>query len=108
MRPIESLSDQERRHLVHIYAALREHIADELAYDRTPDFPALDPEAEETLHQAIYDELARLMRGAHPAEAAQIEQRLAAEWAYVSVVLAEEPGAARGAAGTPIRADDDD
>jgi hypothetical protein len=76
MRPIESLTDQHRRLLVHIYASLREHIADEVAYDRKPDFPPLDPDTETLLWQEIYGQLSRLMVVAHAEEAVRVQQEI--------------------------------
>jgi hypothetical protein len=72
MRETDSFSEHQRRLLVHVYASLREHIFDELEYDRSPDFEPLDPEACEELAQVIYAELTALMYATHAEEAATI------------------------------------
>jgi hypothetical protein len=75
MRDSDTFPEQTRRHVVHIYAALREHICDELKYDRSPDFEPLDGEAFEAVGDTIYGELTELMYAAHEEEAATIEAR---------------------------------
>ena len=92
MRDSSILTEDQSRHLAHIYAALRNHIQDELEYDRTPNFEPLDTAAFEELSHRIYAELTELMFAAHADEAAAInakceeaaeafeEERLAAFW----------------------------
>ena len=72
MRDTDSFSEHQRRLLVHVYASLREHIFDELDYDRSPDFEPLYPEAREELGQVISAELTALMYAAHAEEATTI------------------------------------
>jgi hypothetical protein len=74
MRKIETLTDQERRHLVHIYASLRDHIKDEVRYDREPEFPLLDFEVEQCIRAEIYEQLTRLMVGVHAEEATRVQR----------------------------------
>jgi hypothetical protein len=86
------LTEEQSRHLAHIYAALRNCIHDELEFDRTPDFEPLDAKAFEEMGDIIYAELTELMFAAHAEEAAAItakceaaaerfeEERLAAHW----------------------------
>jgi len=71
-------SDQQRRHLAHIYASLREHIWAEIEYDRTPDFAPLDREGEEAFWGHIDAALTSLMFAAHPEEAVALDTRCAA------------------------------
>jgi hypothetical protein len=73
MRNIEALTADQRRHLVHIYASLRECIPDEVEYDRAPDFPPLDEETEVVVWQEIYNQITRLMVAAHAEEAAILQ-----------------------------------
>jgi hypothetical protein len=77
MRDIDIFSEHQRRHLVHVYAALREHIMDELEYDRSPDFEPLDAKAIDKLGQVIYTELTALMYAAHAEEATTLEVQCA-------------------------------
>jgi hypothetical protein len=72
MRDTDTLPEHQRRHLAHIYAALREHIKDELKYDREPDFAPLDADAFYEMWDQIYAELTELMYAAHAEEAAAI------------------------------------
>jgi hypothetical protein len=81
MSSIETLSDEQRRLMAHIFAALRDNIRDEIEYDRTPDFAPLDDEHCETLVQVLYEQITALMVAAHAAEAATIEAEIAAYWA---------------------------
>jgi hypothetical protein len=76
MRHLETLTEHQRRHLVHIYASLRDCIVDEVAYDREPDFPPLDTETETIIWREVYTQLSRLMAAAHFEEAARLEQEL--------------------------------
>ena len=92
MRDTDIFSEPQRRHLAHIYAALRAHIPDELHSDRSPGFGPLDAETFEELDNTIPAELTALMYAAHAEEAATIEaqcaeatehlegERLAATW----------------------------
>lgn len=73
MSRFDRFSDQQRRHLVHIYAALRECIADEVAYDREPDFALLDEEMRWTVWTMIAQQLTELMCEAHAEEAVKLE-----------------------------------
>jgi hypothetical protein len=86
MRNIETLTADQRRHLVHIYASLRECIPDEVEYDRAPDFPPLDEETEVVVWHEIYTEITRLMVAAHAEEAASIQ---AESDAYSAAYLAQ-------------------
>jgi len=45
----QQLTDHQRRHLAHVYAALREYIVDELAFEGHPGFDAVDSSHEEFL-----------------------------------------------------------
>jgi hypothetical protein len=89
MRKIETLTDQERRLLVHMYWTLRDAIPDELEYDRAPDFPPLTPDTQECLYQEIYAQLTRLMVDAHAEEAAKIQQEIDAYMVHVQGLMAE-------------------
>jgi hypothetical protein len=75
----DTLTEPQLRLKAHVYASLREHIKDELEYDRTPDFPpeTLDTEAFDALWDAIHSELTALMYAAHADEAEAIEERCA-------------------------------
>jgi hypothetical protein len=81
MPAIETFADHQRRLLAHIYASLRDCIADEVEDDRTPDFEPLEDEDCEAMEQLIYKEVTALMVAAHPEEAATIEAEIAAYWA---------------------------
>ena len=76
MRTLETLADQERRLMVHLYWTLRDAIPDELDYDRTPDFPPLTPDTQECIHQEIYHQMTRLMEATHAEEAARIQEEI--------------------------------
>jgi hypothetical protein len=76
MRKIETLTDQQRRDLVHIYAALRDGIADEVDYERDLDALPLTPDFEEIVWQEIYAQLTRLMVDAHAEEASKVEREI--------------------------------
>ena len=76
MPRFDMFTDQQQRHLVHIYAALRECIADEVAFDRAPVFPPLDAETRWQVSTIIYQQMTDLMFEAHEAEAAKIEAQL--------------------------------
>ena len=77
MRDSDTFSEQQCRHLAHIYAALRECIQDELEYDRSPDFEPLEGEAFEEMWNVVYEGLTELMEACHEQEAAAIETELA-------------------------------
>ena len=53
MRDSYTLKEDHLRCLAHIYAALREHIRDELTYDRRPDFAPLEEGAFEELYDTL-------------------------------------------------------
>lgn len=74
------LTDQQRRDLVHIYAALRDWIVDEDDDERDPDF-------EDVVWQEIYAQLSRLMVDAHAEEAAKIEREIEAYVVHVQGLL---------------------
>jgi hypothetical protein len=76
MRGSSILTEDQRRHLAHIYAALRVCIHDELEYDH-PGFAPLDAEAFEKMGDTIYTQLTELMYAAHAHEATTIEVQLA-------------------------------
>ena len=76
MPAIETFPDHVRRHLVHVYAALRECIKDELEYDREPDFPPLEEDTLLLLWDTIYTQLTQLMFAAHDGEAVGIEAEI--------------------------------
>jgi hypothetical protein len=76
MLGIETLSEQQRRLLAHVYASLREHIRDELEYDRLPDFAPLEDEDMDIMTQVIYEAITRLMVTAHTEEAAKIQVKI--------------------------------
>jgi len=69
-------SDQQRRHLAHIYAALRECIADEVEYDREPEFEPLDDATRWVVSEMIAQQLTGLMAAAHEEEAAKIQAEI--------------------------------
>ena len=73
-------SDQQRRHLVHIYAALRECVADEVAFDREPEFVVLDGETRWAISSMIAQQLTDLMVTAHEEEARKLEAEVEAYW----------------------------
>ena len=74
MYTIETLTAHQRRHLVHIYASLRECIPDEVEYDREPDFPPLGEETAVVVWQEIYNQITRLMVAAHAEEATSMQR----------------------------------
>jgi hypothetical protein len=74
MRDIEILTEQQRRHLVHIYASLRDCIAEEVEYNREPDFSPLDAETEVVVWQIIYTQITHLMMAAHAEEATSVQR----------------------------------
>jgi hypothetical protein len=92
MRHIETLTDQERRLMVHVYWALRDAILDELDYDRAPDFPPLTPDTQACIHEEIYGQLTRLMVAAHAEEAATIQQEIDACVVHIQGLMAQEGG----------------
>jgi hypothetical protein len=69
-------TDQQRRHLAHIYAALRECVADEVAYDREPEFAPFDENTGQVVLIMIMQQITNLMVAAHAEEAATIEAAL--------------------------------
>jgi len=69
MPDITTLTDEQRRHLAHIYAGLRECITDEVAYDRGPTFAPLDDETQWAIAAMIAEQLSRLMFAAQRDEA---------------------------------------
>jgi hypothetical protein len=73
MPRFDRFSDQQRRQLVHIYAALRECVADEVAFDREPEFAPLDEEMRRSISAMIQQQLTDLMVVAHEVEAAKLE-----------------------------------
>jgi hypothetical protein len=77
MKERDPLTECQRRHLAHIYAALRACIDDEVAYDRTPELAVLDADGREAMAAEIYAALTALMVAAHAEEASSIEARLA-------------------------------
>jgi hypothetical protein len=78
MPRFDLLTEQQHRHLVHIVAGLRECIADEVAYDREPEFPPRDAETRWRVSTLLYQQLTDLMREVHAVEAAKIEGQLEA------------------------------
>jgi hypothetical protein len=70
-----ALTEPQRRFKAHFYASLREHIIDELKYDRLEDFPegTLDGEAFNIQWNAIHEERNALMMAVHPVEAAAMD-----------------------------------
>lgn len=76
MPRFDMFTDQQRRHLAHIYAALRECVADKVEYDREPEFPPLDDEIRWWVSTMISQQLTELMFTAHHAQAAAIEAEM--------------------------------
>jgi len=74
MRDNSILTEDQSRHLAHIYAALRNCIHDELEFER-PGFAPLDDEAFEEMSNMIYAELTELMFAANAEEAAAINAK---------------------------------
>src|SRR5215471_13078367 len=68
MSQFDRFTDQQRKHLVHIYAALQECIRDELEYE-FEGFAPLDGATQEAAYELIHDQLAALMLAAHAGEA---------------------------------------
>jgi hypothetical protein len=73
MPRFDRFTDQQRRHLVHIYAALRECVADEVAFDREPKFTPLDEDMRWAIATMIQQQLTDLMVAAHEEEVAKLE-----------------------------------
>ena len=78
MPRFDMLSDQQHRHLVHMYAALRECVADAVEYNREPDFPPLDEETKWVVATIMTQQLTELMVEAHAEEAATLDGEIAA------------------------------
>jgi hypothetical protein len=79
-----NVTDQQHRRLAHLYAALRNHIEDELKYDRDEGACApLDDDAYGALGERMYAALTALMVAAHAEEAAAIQAEIDAYWASV-------------------------
>ena len=76
MPRFDMLTDEQRRHLAHIYVGLRECIADEVACDREPEFPPLDQETAWKFATLLYEHLTDLMCTTHAVEAAAIEDSI--------------------------------
>src|SRR5215475_11638179 len=81
MPRFDMFSDQQRRHLAHIYAALRECIADEVEYDREPDFEPFDDATRWVVSTMLSQQMTELMFEAHEEEAAKIEAEVEAVYA---------------------------
>jgi hypothetical protein len=73
MPRFDRFTDQQRRHLVHIYAALRECVVDEVAFDREPEFAPLDENLRRSISSMIQQQLTDLMVAAHEEEAVKLE-----------------------------------
>ena len=74
------LTDADRRWMVHILAALREHIHDEFEVETLPYHdPATleDRDKFEGMMELVYDNLTTLMHNRHREEAALVAQALA-------------------------------
>ena len=84
MSQFDTCSDQQRRRLAHVYAALQNHIGDELEYDFGPDVPPLDENTSLAAYEVIHDQLTALMVAAHAEEAAAIQAKMDAYWADVA------------------------
>jgi hypothetical protein len=80
MPRFDRFTDQQRRHLVHIYAALRECVADEVAFDREPEFIPLDEDMQQFISSMIQQQLTDLMVTAHEEEARKLEAEVEAYW----------------------------
>ena len=78
MPRFDLFTDHQRRHLVHIYAALRECIADEVAYDREPEFAPLDEDMQWAISTMITQQLTNLMIAAQAEEAAKLDAEVEA------------------------------
>jgi hypothetical protein len=76
MLNLETLSDTHRRLLAHVCASLREHIEDELEYDRTPDFAELERAELLELWDVVYAGVTDLMSIMHPEEAEKIDTEI--------------------------------
>jgi hypothetical protein len=92
MPRFDMFRDQQRRHLVHIYASLRECIADEVEYDREPEFAPLDDETQWAVSTMIYQQITELMFAAHEEEAAKIEAEVEAMSVVERWREPDEPG----------------
>jgi len=82
MQTISTFPEHLRRCVAHIYAALRECIADEVEYDREPDFAPLDEETLWAVWNQIYARITQLMVEAHTEEAAVIDADVEAHTVY--------------------------
>jgi hypothetical protein len=72
---VADLTDHERRWLVHIFAALQEHIQDELEHDSIPYHDAsllADAARVQRLWQYVANEWTQCMHRVHPEEAARV------------------------------------
>ena len=88
MPRFDMFTDPQRRHLAHIYAALRECIADEVEYDREPEFPPLDDDTRWAVATMIGQQLTELMFAAHAEEAAAITAEIEEQHEALSAAMA--------------------
>ena len=89
------LTESQRRHLVHISAALRESIPGEIEYDHEPDFVPMDDQTTREVWHMIANQITQLMFAAHAKEAALFPVGNVATPLRCQVLAEAEQGEAR-------------